>query len=264
MTASHSLCFTRILLCFLPLFSCLSQAQFASAADKEFTVLCAVPKDHESHNPIKYAYEHALASIGYKLNWQVVSPARTFHNITHGNGDAICLTTTLSLKFFDSGVGRPLKTVLGSSVVYGWSIREDIPISEQTLHSKNNFSIGYLKNYTSDFLLRSEGFNRGIAVNDVSMAAKMLITGRLDVMILIETKSFEDTLSYWLERQQSGSSRQLRSRPVAEVFYTPYIHKRHEHLSASIEQALSKIIDAQGGPISRATIAQWQQAARSD
>lgn len=263
MMASHLSFLSRLITCTLALCCHVITAAPISTSDKTFTVLCAVPKDHESHEPIKYAYQKALRTLGYQLDWQVVTPARTFHVITHGRGDAICLTTPLTLKPFDTGVGQPLNAILGSSVIYGWSIRDDIPINEETLHSRNNFRIGYLKNFTSDFLLQSEGYTRGIPIKDVSMAAKMLITRRIDAMILIETQSFEETLSYWLERQQSGSSHQLRSNPVGEVFYTPYLHKRHEALRQPLEHALSKIIEAQGGPISRATIAQWQQTVRS-
>ncbi len=259
MTAQYTFSPAPWILCLLVLIACTSHAEPTASSTKNFTVLCAIPEDHESFIPTRYAYQKALTSLGYQLNWQVVSPARTFHNMTHGNGDAVCLSTPLTLKFFDTGVGKPLKTVLGSSKVFGWSIQDGITINEQALNASNNLRIGYLKNFTGDFLLQSHGFTQGIAVNDVSMAAKMLISRRIDVMILIETESFEETLSYWLERQQQGSSQRLHSDVVSEVFYSPYVHDRHEALRKPLERALSKVINAQGGPISRETIAQWKR-----
>lgn len=264
MTAQYTFSPAPWILCLLVLFAYTSHADSSSSSTKIFTVLCAIPENHESFIPARYAYKQALASLGYELNWQVVSPARTFHNLTHGNGDAICLTTPLTLKFFDTGVGAPLKTILGSSAIYGWSIREDIVIDEQAINPRSNFRIGYLKNFTGDFLLQSQGFTQGVAVKDVSMAAKMLISGRLDAMILIETESFEKTLSYWLELQKSGSSKKLHHNSVAEIHYTPYLHERHANLRPALETALTEIIEAQGGPISRETITQWNKTSNQN
>ncbi|MGH1370600.1 MAG: hypothetical protein ACRBBW_01105 [Cellvibrionaceae bacterium] len=250
--------------CWLALFSCAAHAEAPVTGSKPFKVLCAIPENHESYRPIRYVYRQALEQLGYELEWQVVSPARAFHNITHDNGDAVCLTTPLTLKLLDTGVGDMLNTVVGSSAIYGWSIRDDIIINRQLLQPNTQLRIGYLKNFTGDFFLKSLGITQGIAIKDVSMAAKMMISGRLDAMILIETESFEKTLSYWLERQQIDSSKQLHHNIVSDIHYVPYLHQRHEHLRPALEQALQKLIEPQGGPISRKTIAQWLEVSSSN
>ncbi len=261
MTALPKLHYGHWVLCVLIFFSCeLHAASSTGTPTKTFTVLCAIPKEHESFLPTRYAYQQALGKLGYNLEWQVESPARTFHKLTHGNGDAICLTTPLTLRAFDTGIGRPLETVLGSSLVYGWSIRDDMAINEQLLIPQSDIRIGYVKNFTGDFLLRSRGFTQAVPVKDVAMAAKMLISGRLDAMILIETESFEKTLSYWLEQRKANSSKQLRHNVVTEIYYVPYLHQRHQSLGPALENALSDIITAHGGPISRKTIQQWLKA----
>lgn len=227
-----------------------------------FTVFCGIPKTHESYRPVKFALTEALASIGYRLDLKFAPPARAFHHLAHHNADAICLTTQLTLNLFDSNMGSQLNTVLGSSNINGWSTNPSIKLDHDLIVQESPLKIGYLKNHTTDFLLQHQQVTNAIATSDVSMAAKMMINQRLDVMIMIETQNYEETLSYWFEQQEAGSSKLLRYNRVAEIFYAPYLHKRHQKLQRPLEQSLEKIIKAHGGPISKETIHQWADASK--
>jgi len=248
--------------CLWATLSCATYAQPPEAETPLFTVLCGIPETHESYRPVKFALTEALASIGYRLDLKFASPARAFHNLTHNKADAICLTTHLTLDLFDSGKGRQLNTVLANSVINGWSTNPKIRLDRHLIDQKNQLKIGYLKGHTTDFLLQHQGLTEAIATKDVSMGAKMMLSQRLDVMILIETESYEKTLSYWLEQQQNGSSKELRYDQIVNISYAPYLHKRHQRLLHPLELALEKIIKAQGGPISRKTIHAWTRVSR--
>ncbi len=226
-----------------------------------FTVLCAVPEQHESFEPIHYAYSKALSELGYQLTFKVITPARTFHDITHGQADAICLTSQLSLSTFDTGAGAPLTVVLGKSQINGWSVNPVINVNRERITSDHSLFVGYIKNQSSDFYLRSHNVKHGIATKNVSMAAKMLAIGRLDVMLLIETEPDEKTLTYWLEQHQVGLSKHLKKTYIADANYTPYLHKRHQDLRKALEQSLTKIVQSHDGAIARHNIAQWSAAA---
>ncbi|MAZ89497.1 MAG: hypothetical protein CL693_17835 [Cellvibrionaceae bacterium] len=226
-----------------------------------FTVLCAVPEQHESFEPIHYAYSRALSELGYQLTFKVITPARTFHDITHGQADAICLTSNLSLSTFDTGAGAPLNIVLGKSQINGWSVNPVINVNRERITSDNSLFVGHIKNQSSDFYLRSYNVKHGVATKNVSMAAKMLAIGRLDVMLLIETETYETTLSYWLEQHQVGLSKRLKKTYIADANYTPYLHKRHQRLKKPLERSLTKIVQSHGGAIARHNIAQWSAAA---
>ncbi len=247
--------------CLAMLFTGLIISSSVYSQAPSFTVLCAVPEQHESFLPIRYAYSKALSELGYQLKFKTIPPARTFHDITYGQADAICLTSKLSLSAFDTGAGTPLDIVLGKSQINGWSIDPTIHITAEHIAPDSSLRVGYIKNQSADFYLKSNKTQHGIATKDVSMAAKMLAIGRLDVMLLIETEPYEKTLSHWLERHQTGLSKRLKKSYIADANYTPYLHKRHQGLKKPLEQSLSKIVLDHGGAISRRTIAQWGTAA---
>ena len=227
------------------------------SGSKPFIVACSIPPEHESHQPVVYAYRKMLEVHNFQLDMRSVPPARSFHLLRHGQADAICLVSKLSLHRFDQQDGFSLNATLGQSKINAWTLNPQVRLSQYMLDNITQLQIGYIKNHTADFFLQRQGFVKGVALKDVPMAAKMMISGRLDAILMIETANYEQTLRYWLEKQQSGSSNPLRSHTITSVDYVPYLHQRHKPLKHSLESALSQIIADNHGPISRSSIKFW-------
>lgn len=232
-----------------------------AAPTPAIVIACPIPPDHASIAPVRYAFTSALKTMNLEVQFYLTPPLRAYRELFNQQADMICLTSMLGRQNIADNNGLVLGITLAKSDVVAWALRKDIHLTRDILSTNSGDRVGYIENQAAQFYLKSIEFNSGTVVTSFPMAAKMMLAGRLDIMVTIDNIVAENTISYWIEKHKDQNDFEMRSIPLYAATFSPVLHKKHHALAPQLKFELQKIIDHNGGPISRSTIAQWLASA---
>lgn len=181
----------------------------------------------------------AYSSIGYRLAFHGMSPARAVKQLNAGKLDGLTIRVSSIEKYYPDFVRVPVPLATGDLVLY---CHQAIKCDASVLDNPNNV-IGIVRGNPSQNQFIDEHRATTYEIRDAMAVSEVFIKGRLNYMLSFNEHNIGSIVFLPPDQFQ-----QIK---LSEVVGYHYIHQRFQQYLPEITEALQKAVD-EIGPVNRA------------
>jgi hypothetical protein len=220
---------------------------FPTLAKDKIIFTCPIDGSVILWEKVNAVYTQAFAQLGYDFEMQLAPRARSVLSAQTNSSDGDCGRSKAAITVKDHSELMIVNAVIFNGHTSVWSLDKSETL-ESFHHNllKKKVLVGVVRGSLSiNRYLQDLDVTNIYEVNSTKQGFQMLLAKRLPYLL-----DFDAQVLYYLNTLNSTQQRPHRIGNLLTIKYYPVLNKRHQRLVIPLAEAINKIINQRGGPIS--------------